>query len=54
MRLAFSKEKKDLGLEDPSSLSSKTLRINMNIQCLPFAMGQRGGKRAKALWTKYV
>jgi len=47
--LFFGRVKKDLG---PSP--SRTSRTNTNIQRLPLAIGQRGGRRARAHHTRWV
>jgi len=38
----------------PGPSPSRTSRTNTNIQRLPLAMGQRGGKRARACCTRWV
>jgi len=47
--LFFGREK-----NDPGPSPSRTSRTNTNIQRFPFAMGQRGGQRARARRTRWV
>jgi len=44
----FSRVKKDPGPEGSGLSPSRTSRTNMNMQHLPLAVGQRGGKRVRA------
>ena len=50
----FNKAKNDPGPEGPGQIPSRTSKTNTNIQCFPFAMGQRGGQRARARCMRWV
>jgi len=52
--LFFSKAKNDPGSEGPGPSPSRTSSTNMNIQCFPLAMGERGGTRVRAHHTRWV
>jgi|SRR6267142_2003146 len=52
--LFFGKAKNSPGPEGPGQTPSRTSRTNTNIQHFPFAMGQRGGQRARARHMRWV